>query len=263
MACTGSGNDAEPKDTDVGTVDTGEDSTETDVPVDTERSTLTGTIRDPSGAMIEEDIRVQYCRNTACRQATLEDGTYTVENLEPGAGSFEVIALADDSMLATVFAPLSVAPSETRTVDVILPELEQRVAIPSTPEELEIAGGLFVTIGEGDISAPSPLDPAPTHLGAVEALDVGLPIEGIDSGTVLAMYYMVPFDYHADNELPIRILNEWGLGEGEGELYAAVYESFSWEKIDDLSITKGDSLTTASGVGLDLITTLAVVKKAE
>jgi hypothetical protein len=262
-----------PSDVDA-TVDT--DATDTDSPVDdtdaatdsdgdgdvdADVATLTGTLRDVAGDLLTENVRVQYCRNTACRAGEVVDSTFTIADLSSGPGSFEVVALDDNSTLATVFAPLNLEASETKSIDVTMPQLDQRIALPATAEEIEVSDGLWVTTSLSDLEAPNPFAPDATHIGATNATGIGLPIEGLDAGTVSALYYMVPFDYHSTAGLHIRIRNDWGYADGEAALYAAVYESFSWELIDDLKDDGSGNLVTADGTTVPVVTTIAVVLK--
>jgi hypothetical protein len=260
VACDGKTPDTD--DTDVTPVDT-EEPEDTELDLDTEvddpEYTLTGTLRDEDGQPITERLRVQYCRNIACRAASIEDGVYTINGIEAGPGSFEVVALDDGSDLVTVFAPLDIG-DEDRTVDVVVPDIDFEVAIPASPAALTVADGLTITVGQGQLEAPSPLDPAPTHLAGTVGTDVSLPIEGL-TGTLLALYYLMPFDYESSAGMAVTVRNDFGLVDGQAELYAAVYTTYSWEKVGDLVEDGDGGLVLEGGGTIDRITTLAVVQK--
>ena len=268
LACNGDAKDPDDvTETDVDAVDTETTDEDTDDSVDTpdepdaNAATLSGVLRDEAGELLTADVRVQYCRNTECRAGEVIDSTFTIERLDPGPGSFEVLALDEDSNLATVFAPLNLDPGQERSVDVTVPELDIRTALPTDRTEIEVSDGVYVTVSAGELENENPFAPIPTHIGATNVTDIGLDIDGLSDGSVEALYYMVPFDFHSSEGMEIRIRNDWSFADGEAALYAAVYTSFSWELIDDLKLDTNGDLVTNSGATLPLVTTIAVVRK--
>ncbi|MCB9682755.1 MAG: hypothetical protein H6733_14915 [Alphaproteobacteria bacterium] len=224
---------------------------------------LTGALVDVDGNPLNTDaaLRVQYCRGDTCLipDCTFSN-TYAFGNLDAGPGSFDIVLLpsCDGERFATPFAPLDVETGVTRTVDVTVPRLGPATAIPATATEIEVVDGLYLTVGEGSLERPSPLEPAATEIAGVDATDVAVPIEGI-TGTVLAVYYLAPFDYDSSAGVPVRLDNAWTLADSEGELWIGDYTTSSWEKVGDLTIDGDDKLTTATG--LPRMSTLVVVRK--
>jgi hypothetical protein len=260
-ACTGAPADTDPKDTDaIDTEQTTESDSEFESDVPESGSTLTGTLTTEGGAALTDDVRVQFCRNTACRQASVEAGVYTLNGIDGGPGSFEVVPLEEGSELITVFLPITVEDQGSRTLDVVVPEVDLAEPLPGVAAALNVADGLSVTVSASQLTAPSPFDPAPTELAGTVATSFAPPTEGL-TGTVHAVYYLEPFNYEASAPLTVTIRNDFGLTDGQAELYAAVYATYSWEKVGDLIDDGAGGLILADDGGIELITTLAVVQK--
>lgn len=253
-ACT-SGPAVETDDTD--TIDTDTTDTET---TDTEvtpvgSSTLEGAIVNAAGAAID-GARVQFCRGANClTRHTDATGTYAFEDILDGPGSFEIIP-PEGTDYAIAFTPIDLEDDATLSVDVTMLPLGAPVSIPATAAELEITDGVYVTLGEGELEPPLFVDDA-TEVAGVDATATPMPVQLLE-GTVLAMYYLAPFDFHATAGAPIELRNDWGLADGEAELYVAVYETSTWDKVGDLTVS-GDRLVSSGG--LHLISTIAVVRK--
>ena len=258
------------------TTDTDTDVTETDTDVtDTDTNTdCTGDVT-PTGAQLHgevtdnlgnplgrSEVRVQFCRGVACiTPECVMDGTFMFGGLDAGPGSFEIVPLGDDTR-ATPFVPVDLATDEDLTIDVTVPLLGAPVTIPSVAAPLEVAPGLFITLAEGDIEAPSPLDPAPTTLAGVNATDVALPVVGVE-GTLVAMYYLAPFDYPAADGASVTVAFDnttWAYADGDVELWVSDYFTASWEKVGDLTVD-GDQLVTTGT--LPRISTIIVVETPE
>lgn len=229
---------------------------DTDLPVGP--TTIRGALRDTTGAAMSS-VRVQYCRNTVCTVAVLAPGEYEFVDIAAGPGAFEVRSFADvEPPFATVFTPLDARADRIRTVDVVVPRLSHWLALPATPGELQIADGLWVTVGLDQLIPSSPFAPAATHVGAVDATAQALPTDRLE-GELLALYYLSPFDYAATAPLPLRVRNDWSLASGEAALYAAMYETYAWERVATLDEDQG-SLVPREVAGPERFTTLAVVR---
>lgn len=220
---------------------------------------LTGKVTDQNGNAIGNGgVRVQFCREICLVPDCYDGNTYTFGGLDAGPGAYDVVPLCEDERLATPFAPITLDEAATRTIDIVVPKLGPATAIPDTAAEIEVVDGLYLTIGKGDLSKPTPLDPEATEVAGVDATAFSVPIEGI-TGDVLAVYYLHPFDYPADGGLTVRLDDGWTLGSGNGELWVGNYDDIQWDKVGDL-VDDGDGKLTP-GAKLPRISTLVVVKK--
>lgn len=238
--------------------DTGGGGDDTDLP---EGARILGTLKDASGALITEGVRLQYCRGTQCLTANaFEAGAFAFNGLTPGFGSFEVVPLGD-SNLASVFAPVEVATDQVKDIGaIVVPAFGPDHTLQVDEEEFEVATGLFLTAAAGDLEPPTPFDPAPTAIRGVDATANPAPIEGL-AGTLLAMWYLGPFDAHAPDGLGVRIVDTWGLDSGDAELWAGDYATAAWIKVGDLDDDGADNLTPSAGAKLGILSTLVVVRK--
>jgi len=194
----------ETDETDTGAeTDTGED---TDVEVAATAS-LVGTVVNEGGDPVA-GARVNVCRIT-CRTVLTDDvGAYEFVELEPWIASFYVIPPDEDPYIPALVT-LTLADEEDRTLDVTLFEGETN-DMPDVAEEVEVAEGLFVTVG-ADVLEPAPL----TELGDVVRgvavpLELALPIE-VDAPEVIAVWHLGPFEATSEEGLPFRMANLWDL----------------------------------------------------
>ncbi|HMV67268.1 MAG TPA: hypothetical protein PKA64_10490 [Myxococcota bacterium] len=266
-ACDGGG-DADDKATDTPQDDTDTTGTsdsapidDTDVPYDGELN-LTGAIRDGAGAIITEGARVQYCRGTACVSAhDFRAGTYRFFDLDAGVGSFEVVNTSADARRPSVFVPITVDAS-TRTVDVVVPDLGPDRALGPARAWLDLGDGLSIEAGADDVTPASPFDPAVTAIAAARVTDDALPIEGLE-GTLIAMFYLAPFDAEAEAGLSVRFapgdLPGPALASGEAELFYADYADSTWKRLGDLTDDGLGNLAPAAA--LPKLSTLVILRK--
>jgi hypothetical protein len=268
-ACTGSGtDDTDPTDT-VDTTDS-EDTDDTaevepdcvdDDPLD-DPPMLQGNVVDQDGNPASKRVTaVRYCNGAICISAQFQscDGRYELIGLPDGTGTLEAVPIGDNDHLATVLAPIPVDASTDRTIDMVVPTLTSTHTLTDTPTEYELVDGFFLTVGTGQLEAPSPLEPEATVVAGVDASSVALPFEGglPADATVEAVYYLDPFDYHTDTGLPVRITNSWGFADGDAQLWVARYAA-DWELVGDLTVDGNGDLTVAEG--LSLISTVAIVR---
>lgn len=282
-ACTGTSGDSADSDTDETDTtgadsDTGVDVVDADscdVDAPATGSALFGTAKDGTGAPLgRADVRVQYCRTTCYVARCRGPGVFGFDTLSAGAGSFEIVPLAEGSRLATPFVPLTLAEAAVFEVDAVVPELEPAVTLPATPAALEAAPGLFLTLGTDTLSTPA-LEPVATEVAAVDAIDVALPLTDLP-GEALALFYVSPFDYPAadaedlDDDgtpdpsptkgIPVEVTDTWTLGAGNGELWMADYKLLRWVKVGDLAAGSVEG-RLAPANRLPRLSTLAVVRK--
>ncbi len=221
---------------------------------------ISGKVVDAQGAAVgRQEISVRACRGDVCISAQKQDceGNYGIYNLDAGVWSFELVPKVDDPYYATVLSAFPTDSSSARAIDVTVPVFTNVQTLTETAAEYEVAPGLFLTVASTDLKKPSPLDPDPTDLAGVDATDILPPTEGIE-GTIVASWYLDPFDYESETPLPIRLTNTWGYADGEAELWIVRY-TVGVEKVGDL-IDDGNGALTVSE-GLDILTTLMVVEK--
>jgi hypothetical protein len=259
LAACGGGDATDPVDDTTDTTDTTADTDtgDTDVSVPSGPLVLSGTLRDAAGALVNSGIRVQYCRGDACRTAhDVTAGVYHFYDVEAGAGSFEVVNLDEGSGRISVFAPFTLDGTE-QELDVVLPEAGAPGELPASSAWVTVANGLKLELVEGQISPPTPFDPAVTEVHGARAVEEALPVEGA-VGAVLAVYYLEPFNAEATTPIAAQIANSWSLASGEAGLWYADYATSTWTKLGDLTDDGAGNLTVATG--LPKLTTLAVIR---
>jgi hypothetical protein len=224
---------------------------------------LTGLVRDGAGNPITSGVRVQYCRGDACISAHEYDaGTYSFYDVEAGVGSFEVVNTSETARRPNIFVPITVN-AETRTLDVVLPDLGPEAALPGTAGWVTAADGLQLQVVAGDLTPASPFEPEVTAIAGSKVVSEALPVEGV-SGDLLAMFYLWPFDATSAASMAVRLdpatLSDPPLMSGHAELWYADYETSAWISLGDLTDDGMGQLTTATP--LPKLTTLLVVEKA-
>ena len=127
---------------------------------------------------------------------------------------------------AIAFVPYTMGEGEV-TLDHTVNSMGDGMMLPDPRAEVEVASNLFVSVGLGELEPPLFTDEA-DWIGGVAAADASrLPIEL--NGTVLDVWYMGPFDHHADPGLGVRLVNTYGdLTDRTLELWVGDYESSSW-----------------------------------
>ena len=272
MACSGGGDKegddtgltAADADTDADTdTDTDADAdadtdadTDTDTDTDTTASigTLQGAIVDASGAAVSSNP-LKLCRGLACLNETTDgSGGYAFANVIADWHSFEVVRQGNH---ATVLVPIEVPVDGTRTLDVVVPELDPAMPMPSTPTEVELGEGLFLTLAGSDIEPPLFVDPATEVAGVRVPQADWIPVDG--ASEVLDLWYIEPYHNKAVNGgLPIRFANLWKLADGTTyEVWVASYDDSAWHVAGTVTAS-GDWLE--GGVVIDELSPIALVK---
>ncbi len=215
-------------DTGLATIETGDTGGGTTIFTTFDRSaSLTGTVSDGDGVPLDATA-IRFCWGNSCRFGSSEGGGgYTFDDVHVDWHSLEAIPPKGTVGLATAFAPVQFDVSEARSIDLYLPALDPSVALPATPEELEVGAGLFLTVGVDDLEPPLFFDPTTEIAGVQVPADRQVPVDL--PGTVIAMWYLSPFDYHSDAGMPVRFANSWGLPDGNTyKVMLGSYEDQSW-----------------------------------
>jgi hypothetical protein len=219
---------------------------------------LSGTITDASGGPVV-DAQLRLCiPKGSCRFADTDaNGSYAFENVLVTTYAFEVVA--GDSNRVTAFVPLTLASDSMRTVDLKVPDLESKHTLTASATEYEVASGLFITAATGDLTPPLMADPAEWMGGARVPEADWPPTDGID-GTVVAMWYLNQFDYHAENGLPYRIVDDLGLADGATHrLYVGSYEEGAWLDLGETTVSGGE---ITGPMGISLLSTFILVDES-
>jgi hypothetical protein len=256
IACSGApADDKDGADTDTD-ADTGTPDTDTDTtPGEDTSAGLQGTVASPGGPLTDVDLRL--CRGSACRNAVTDaSGGYLYDDVAVDWFSFEIVPPSGTSY-ATAFAPLEFHADETRTVDVILVPHDAASALGVTASEHAVGQGLYLTLGAADLVPPLLAPPATEVSGVLVPEGQRVPTDGI-SGTVLGMWYVGPFDYHAAaGDLPARFDDQWGLTDGTTlEVYVGSYDESAWVPAGTATVAAGQ----ITGAALPLLSTVILVQ---
>lgn len=233
--------------------------TDTDTDSDTAveaSASLTGTITDSDGNPIQ-GARVSMCKLVCRTDATDASGNYEIASLEPWAHSFEVVVPVDG--YSTPLVPLTMSADTAHTQNSVVPMLGAAQATPQSPREVEVTSGVWVTFGLDTIELPFGEDGAQTA-GVLVPQSAWLPVE-LD-GTVLAMWYLTPFDAHAASaNLPFRLRNDWGLTPGtQVQAWAADYNAAEWRSAGTMTVSQDGATLENDGTGLPVLATLVIVQ---
>ena len=226
--------------------------TEVDIPAD---ATMTGKVVDVSGKAIE-GARVSMCK-TLCRTSfTDAGGLYSFPALEGFTHSFEIVISSGG--WATPLAPVTLVAAQENVLDAVGVKFSESQAMPSSPKELEVVEGLHITVGLDQLKLPFGADGSMVsgvRVAASDQVPVELP------GEVIQMWYLGPFDGHAEAHLPFRMDNLWGLSAGETlEVWAADYTLAAWVSAGTVTVS-GDELTLESdGEGIPVLSTLVLLR---
>jgi len=257
-ACGGSSGDPDTDNTDTSDTDAVGDDDDDDDDTTTIETTahLSGVITDEAGSPVD-GANIRFCRGAQCRYFTTEsDGVYFFADTAVAPQSFEVVP-PPTSGLTTAFAPLNFASNEQRVVDVSVPAEGTSVTLPAAMTELDF-GDLHITMGADDLEAPLFVDEATEASVTRVPMEDWLPVDDL-TGTVVAMWYLMPFDHHSNAGMDLRMdLGSLGLSGDTYRVYLGSYEESAWKDLG--TVTDGGG-GLYEGVSLPLISTVIVVEE--
>lgn len=233
--------------------------TDTDTDSDTAveaSASLQGVITDSDGNPIQ-GARVSMCKQVCRTDATDATGAYSIASLEPWTHSFEVVV--PDAAYSTPLVPLTMAADSDRTQNAVAMRLGASQATPQSPRDVEITSGVWVNFGLDNVELPFGADGS-TTAGVRVPTEHWLPVEV--SGTVLAMWYLTPFDAHpTSGNLPFRLHNDLGLNPGDQvQAWAADYNLAEWISAGTMTVSSDGATLENDGTGLPVIATLVLVQ---
>lgn len=204
-----------------------------------------------------EGAQLRFCRGAVCRNGeTAPDGTYEFGAVAVDWFSFEVVG---ERGQVTAFVPLQFESEQTRSVDLYVQDAVE-TAIPRARAVLDVAPGLRIEVGEGDLEEVPLEDPATDVLAAQIPMAQWVPTDGLP-GTVVGQWSLGPFDFPASDPdgLPTSFENPAGLPEGTTlHAYVGSYESSRWEDLGTVTTGASGWTTTA---GLTLLSTVVLLQE--
>ncbi|MBM4389755.1 MAG: carboxypeptidase regulatory-like domain-containing protein [Deltaproteobacteria bacterium] len=229
---------------DTGTTDT----QETGETGDYAGAEVNGVVTDPDGAPLP-DFRVNVCRSLCMTARTGADGSYTLAGISPEVASYYV--QGDETLgYATPYAPITWVVDDVVTIDIQLLELGDSTSTNGSGSY--DVGGLHIEFGEGDVM--DIYDDPITSVTVTEAPEgTRPPLE--TSETVLAVYYLAPFEAHGS--ATVTPSSTWGLAAGStvNAWYAAEPIESGWVLGGTLTIDEAATGYTGDA-SLDAFTTL-------
>jgi hypothetical protein len=238
----------------------GDADTDSDADTDTEESIpadamMTGKVVDESGDAIEK-ARVSMCK-TLCRTAfTDANGLYTFPPLEGFTHSFEIVISSDE--WATPLAPITLVAAQENVLNAVAVKFSTSQTMPATPKEVEVVEGLHITVGLDQLKLPFGADGSMVS-GVRVAASAWLPVEL--PGEVIQMWYLGPFEAHAENHLPFQMDNLWGLSAGETlEVWAADYTLAAWVSAGTVTVSSDEQTLVSDGEGIPVLSTLVLLR---
>ena len=198
---------------------------------------LEGLVQDEAGNPVT-DLSVQFCHGagTCFTPESWENGTFTYTTLKAGTGSMKLVPPAG-SDLATVALPITVADDATFTFDVTMLSKQHTVALPESTTEIEVAPGVFMTLG-ADTVTPKGLGSPATEFSWTDASAAMPHIEGVEAEEVLGLFYVQPYHYVAYAD--IRMQDVWGVSDGEAMLYQFDSDDGAWHLVGTATKRTGE-----------------------
>lgn len=232
------------------------DSGETGGPTDNAKEDGTrfdGTVVDSAGTPVE-GASILFCQAICLTDETDAQGRFGFPAVPSGWTAFEVIAPLG-SGLATGFVPVIVVEDEDRDVNMTLPALDDAQAIPATPTELEIGTGLFVTVSDDALEPPTFVEDATETSGRLlDAADY--PPLDFEEGSILAIWYMKPFNHRSKAGMPVAFANQWKLADGEVyRVWQGSYDDQAWLDMGTVTVS-GDRIEGDAKLSLTSTTML-------
>ncbi|MBX2797326.1 MAG: carboxypeptidase-like regulatory domain-containing protein [Myxococcales bacterium] len=219
---------------------------------------LTGTVTNAAGEPLP-GAWIRFCKGETCFFGTADDaGDFCIEAAPAGWHAFAVSPpICSDGYTAAV-TPVEFEDGQTRTLDMTLQEVGPATPLPATPEEIEVADGLFLTVGAGQLTADFE-DPA-TEITGARVPEAEWPTLDIE-GQVVDVWYVSPFEFKAEPKMPVRFANDRSLPDGTVlHVLNGSYKAQAW--IDAGTVTaKGDWLE--GGEDLGVTSTVVLVDRSK
>ena len=214
-------------------------------------ATLSGVVHYTDGSPFD-GASVNLCHD-ACRIANTDtDGTFMFENVQTCPQALDIPGGGD--AYATPITILDFEDQEERDVTITMVEHGGWMDTPSNTAEVEIAAGLFVTVGVNDLDLL--FGDVTQVAGANVPLAHALPVDV--AGDLIAMYHLEPFDAVAVPAMPVRIANTFGLIDGDTvEVWTASYHKYAWVNGGTLT-ANGDWLE--GDATIEVVSTTALLK---
>lgn len=215
---------------------------------------MTGIITDTEGNPVA--ARVNMCMEVC----------YTV-NSDPDDGTFRffpplprddywyyVVPFGEHSEFSSTSVPLSLVDYEPDdlAVDAVLHRVHSWIDVPETAEELELAPGLTLEMGQDNVVHEFGYTKAAAARVELDALpDVPLP-----QGEAVAAWYVEPREANAaqGRTIPFRILEDWG--DEPGDIYQVYTGKYAWNLRYEGSVEGGELV----GDDLGELTSVLVVR---
>jgi hypothetical protein len=258
------GQPADSNDTDGGgdaDTDTDSDSdTDADTDADTDNfgtADLSGVVTDIDGDPVQ-GVRVNVCRLLCQTAMTDAAGAYTLTGLTATQSSFYAIPPTSRTDLLSQMTVLTLVDQEVRTEDIVM--LHPTDAnLPAHAAEIEPSPGLYLTIGEDNVTPAQFTELGTKVIAAAVDADHRMPIEL--EGNVVAVYYVNPFEATSEAGVPVRFDNAWGgSGAATYDVYAAGDPlEYSWLHAGTVSIQEDGSVS--GDAMLPILTTIVVVEQ--
>jgi len=231
--------------------------TDTDADTDVQTFNLSGFVTVEGGAGLES--RMQLCA-VSCRPGSSDaTGAYAFENAtaSPTVHSFDIFP--SDTDYAKVLLPVTY--DADATLSVTVPKNTSWIDIGASDSEVDLGGGLHVTLGTDNMSPPFGIDPTP---GRATQVDSSIwPDVQLLEGELVGLWYLDPYDtYSADGEgFDFRIEASALPGAGPYKVWVMHYDTHEltsyWDAAGTLTVD-GDWAT--SDGKLPLLNTIAITE---
>lgn len=254
-ACTDTNDDAPP----TPTGDSGTDGpvNPNPLPMEDTSAALTARVVDADGDPVE-GAAIRFCRGPECRFADSDaDGRFGFADVVVDWHSLEVVPPQGTPGLATAFAPIVFGTEETRSVDLVMPSLDSPIPLPTTAEAIQVAEGLTITVGLGNLKPPLFVDPATEVAGVRLTPDQWVPVDE-EQGTVVAQWFLSPFDHKAEVDIPMAFTNNYDLPDyTELKVIVGDYTTSDWLEAGTMTVDGGALVGT---VNLPVVSTVVLVR---
>ncbi|TVQ94986.1 MAG: hypothetical protein EA397_00605 [Deltaproteobacteria bacterium] len=230
------------------------ESDSSDLPSDLEGVEMTGYISDSDGNPVA--ARVNMCMDVCFTvNSSSSDGAFHFFPPLPRDDYwFYVVPFGEHPELSATSVPLSLVDHDPDTLarDAVLPSVHGWVDAPQVAEELELAPGLFLEVGQDNVEHEFGYDKVTAARVEIDDLpDVPFP-----DGEPVAAWYLQPLEARAvqGRAIPFRILPDWEPDSGDTfRVYAGKY---AWELRHEGGLVEGEI------VGDDLVelTSILVVR---